>query len=90
MYDEIRSIVLERLCRALKPNGVLFASFKLRDEEWEQDGRFFNGYGEESFQQLAKRHTELLPMSIGVSEDARPERKAEKWLNALLQRRSHQ
>lgn len=23
----------------------MFASFKLRDEEWEQDGRFFNGYG---------------------------------------------
>jgi len=67
---------------------VLFASFKLRDEEWEHAGRFFNGYREESFQQLIKRHTELLLMSIWVSEDARPGRGGEKWLNALLQRRT--
>ena len=85
--DSIDS-VFERLCRALRPSGVLFASFKLRDEEWEQDGRFFNGYREESFQQLIKHQTELLPMSIWVSEDARPRRRGEKWLNALLQRKA--
>ena len=79
--DSIDS-VLEKLCRALRPRGVLFASFKLRDEEWEQDGRFFNGFREKSFQQRIKRHTELIPQSIWVSEDARPERRDEKagWM----------
>ena len=78
--------VLERLYRALRPGGVLFASFKLRDEEWEQDSRFFNGYSQESLQRLIKHHAELLPISMWVSADARPGRKDEKWLNALLQR----
>jgi SAM-dependent methyltransferase len=79
---------LERLCRALKPHGALFASFKLRDEEWEQDGRFFNGYSEESFVRLIKCQPALALNSIWISDDARPERKVEKWLNALLQRTS--
>jgi SAM-dependent methyltransferase len=36
--------VLYKLRRALKPNGVMFVSFKLRDEEWEEGGRFFSGF----------------------------------------------
>ena len=78
--------VIGRLCRALKPNGVMFASFKLRDEEWEQDGRFFNGYNEDSFHKLIGGHPSLRMNSIWISNDARPERKSEMWLNALLQR----
>jgi SAM-dependent methyltransferase len=78
--------VIERLCRALKPNGAMFVSFKFRDEEWEQDGRFFNGYSEVSFRQLIEIHPLLRVESIWISDDTRPERKDEKWLNALLQR----
>jgi hypothetical protein len=63
-----------------------FASFKLRDEEWEQQSRFFNGYREDSFRQLVERHPSLRVKPIWISYDARPERIGEKWLNALLQR----
>lgn len=38
-----------KLAGALKPSGVMSASFNLRDGEWEQDGRFFNGYDVTSF-----------------------------------------
>jgi SAM-dependent methyltransferase len=78
--------VMEKLCRALKPDGVMFASFKLRDEEWEQDGRRFNGYSENSFRHLLLRHSGLVPISIWSSSDARPARSDEKWLNALLRK----
>ena len=61
-------------------------SAKLRDEEWEQDGRFFNGYNEDSFHKLIGGHPSLRMNSIWISNDARPERKSEMWLNALLQR----
>ena len=60
----------------------MFASFKLRDEEWEQDGRFFNSYNGGSCLQLIEIHRSLRVKSIWVSDDARPERKDEKWLNA--------
>jgi SAM-dependent methyltransferase len=78
--------VLQKLWRALKPSGVLFISFKLRDGEWEQDGRFFNGYDEKSFQVLVKQHPLFVPLSIWISNDVRPHRKHEKWLNALIRR----
>jgi len=55
--------VLERFSRSLKPNGVMFASYKLRDGEWEQDGRFFNGYGQDSFQELIKQHPSFALLS---------------------------
>jgi SAM-dependent methyltransferase len=83
--DSIDS-VLHKLCRALKPSGVMFVSFKLRDGEWEEGGRFFNGYDEGSLQRLLEGHPALVCQSMWVSEDARPERKGEMWLNALLQR----
>jgi len=78
--------VLERLCRALKPGGAMFLSFKLRDEEWEKDGRFFNGYNESTFSRLIEGHPTLVPSSIWISDDVRPERRREKWLNAIVQR----
>jgi SAM-dependent methyltransferase len=56
--------VLERLCQALRPSSVIFASFKHRDEEWEQQGRFFNGYSEDSFRQLIEGHPSLRVKSI--------------------------
>jgi SAM-dependent methyltransferase len=78
--------VLDSLCSALKPNGTMYLSFKLRDEQWEQDGCFFNGYSWESFLALIGSHPALLPTAIWVSDDSRTSHRGEKWLNALLQR----
>jgi 2-polyprenyl-3-methyl-5-hydroxy-6-metoxy-1,4-benzoquinol methylase len=78
--------VLQRFTWALKPGGVMFMSFKLRDGEWEQDGRFFNGYNETSFRELIKEHPSFLLCSIWITDDVRPDRKREKWLNALIRR----
>jgi SAM-dependent methyltransferase len=78
--------VLQKLWGALKPSGVLFVSFKLRDGEWEQDGRLFNGYDEKSFRELVKKHPSFTLSSIWASDDVRPNRRQQKWLNALIRR----
>mgnify|MGYP000892173189 FL=1 len=78
--------VLERLTRALKPDGVLYASFKYGDWEGERNGRFFNDYDERSFQLLLRNHPNLQLVSFRVSEDVRPDRAGEKWLNVLVRR----
>lgn len=78
--------VLAKLYRALKPDGMMFASFKYRNEEWVNNGRFFNGYDEKSFTDLLNRHP-VICHSMWISEDVRPERKHEKWLNVLLRHR---
>jgi ubiquinone/menaquinone biosynthesis C-methylase UbiE len=76
--------VLQRFTRALKPGGVMFLSFKLRDAEWEQDGRFFNGYDENSFRELVQEHPSFDLCTIWTTDDQRPDRKHEKWLSALV------
>jgi hypothetical protein len=79
---------MERLSRSLRQDGVMYVSFKNRDREWEQEGRFFNGYTEESFLDLLRKHEALVPISIWTTNDVRPGRVAEKWLNALLRKSS--
>ena len=81
--------VLDSLCGALKPNGAMYVSFKLRDGEWEQDGRFFNGYNEGSFRTLVDSHPALLPTSVWISDDTRAFHEGERWLNALLRQKEH-
>ena len=78
--------VLAKLTRALKPNGIMFASFKLRDGEWEKGGRDFNGYDERSFRLLMAKHPSLAVQSTWVSDDVRPSRSGENWLNVLLRK----
>ena len=78
--------MLERLTKALKPNGVLYVSFKYGDWEGERNGRFFNDYDERSFQLLLRNHPDLQLVSFRVSKDVRPDRAGEKWLNVLVRR----
>jgi SAM-dependent methyltransferase len=77
---------LARLTRAMKPGGVLYASFKYGDSEWEKDGRFFNSYDEASFNGLLAGHHQLELLQRWVSEDVRRGRYKEPWLNVLLRR----
>lgn len=78
--------VFSRLTRALKPNGVLYASFKYGDGEREDNGRFFNDYNEQSFQGVLREHPDLQLVTSWVSGDVRPERAGEKWLIVLARR----
>lgn len=83
---ESLSAVLERLAYATKPTGVLFISVKKRDEEWRHEGRFFNGYNQESFSRLIESQILLRLYSLWISLDTRPGRKGELWLNAIVRR----
>ena len=76
--------VLENLSRALKGNGVLYASFKYGDTERIDGGRFFNDYNEEKLNLLMNRHRNLKIENILITEDTRAERKNEFWMNVLL------
>ena len=79
---EINS-VMTNLAEALKPNGILYASFKLGDQQGERNGRFFNDMTEESLKDLISE----LPFDLKeswITEDVRPGRESEKWLNSIL------
>ena len=76
-----------KLERALKPNGVLYASFKYGDDEEVRKGRFFNDYTESSIESLTKDISSLRVINMWKTEDLRDDRKEEFWLNVLFTKR---
>lgn len=76
--------VLEKLSRALKKNGVLYASFKYGDMERTDGDRFFNDFNEEKLNLLMNRHKSLKIEKYWITEDVRADRKNEFWMNVLL------
>ena len=67
--------VLERLCRALINSGaVMFMSFELRNEEWDEGGRHFNGYDQSSFEAMTTKHPSVHVQNTWISDDVRPAR----------------
>jgi len=78
---------MARLVRALKPGGVMFASFKEGDREREQGGRRFTDLTEAALSSLL---TGLGMEVIGLlsNADGRPGREGERWVSAVGRKRS--
>ena len=77
--------VLYRIERALKPQGILYMSFKHGVFEGERNGRYFLDFTEEKLNQLLENHEGLRQLRSFQTEDARPNRE-EKWLNLFLKK----
>ena len=80
--------VLHRLTRALKPGAVLYASFKYGSAEGCRDGRFFNDCDEAKLKDLLGRHPILSVEKLWRTNDSRPGRWDEVWLNAVARKDS--
>lgn len=80
-------IILDKMCLALKPDGVINMSFKYGDFEGERDGRFFLDMTEERMMSFLKTVPELELVDIWKSEDVRPDRRVI-WLNVLVRKES--
>ena len=78
--------VMQRLCRALKPRGVLYASFNYGSGEREHQGRRFTDLDEPGLAALLQQVPGLEEVETWTTADLRPGREAERWLNTLLRR----
>ncbi len=78
--------VLRRLGRALKPDGVLYASFKYGAGEREHGGRRFTDLDEEGLAALVEGVTAFAVVETWVTGDRREGREGERWLNAIVGR----
>ena len=74
--------IIGKLKKALKAGGILFTSFKYGDFEGERNGRYFYDLTEEKAEQVFK-DVGLKVEKMWITEDVRPERVDEKWLNVL-------
>ncbi|MCH5345008.1 MAG: class I SAM-dependent methyltransferase [Acetatifactor sp.] len=74
--------VLHKLKRALKDEGILYASFKYGDGEAIRQGRYFSNHDEWTLKKLMQdAGFEIL--ELFVTEDVRKGRSGEKWVNVI-------
>ena len=74
--------VLKKMVQALKPNGVIYMSFKYGDSDRDQDGRQFTDLDENQAEALLEQFDNVQHIQQWVTLDQRPDRQ-EKWLNLL-------
>ncbi|MDQ9019571.1 class I SAM-dependent methyltransferase [Acinetobacter sichuanensis] len=74
--------VIGKLIAALKPNGVLYMSFKYGDSNREKDGRDFTDLNKDQAKSLLEQFDHVQQIKQWITGDKRPDRQ-EKWLNLL-------
>lgn len=79
--------VLKKMATALKPNGIIYTSFKYGSFAGERNGRYFTDMTETSFAALMQNIASLETEEQWITSDVRPERGEEKWLNVILRKR---
>ena len=79
-------LVLKKMLIALKPAGIIYASFKYGDFEGERNGRYFTDFTSEAFEEFIKDLREIRIVEEWISQDVRLGRGDEKWLNLILQK----
>lgn len=77
--------ILMKVKRALKPEGILYLSFKYGEFEGYRNGRYFVDMTEEKFAQILGRISGLHMESQEITTDARPDRD-DRWLNIILRK----
>jgi hypothetical protein len=74
--------VVSRLAGALRSRGAFYMSFKLGEGERISHGRFFVDHTAESLERSI-RCTPLVLVDTWLSNNMRPAREGEQWLNAI-------
>lgn len=78
--------VLMKVSNSLKPGGILYASYKYGTQERICNGRFFNDYTEKDLPQLLTAENQLHLLEYWITEDVRPDRSGERWLNLIARK----
>ncbi|MHA5068396.1 class I SAM-dependent methyltransferase [Cetobacterium somerae] len=82
--DEVFETI-KRCHKALKKDGVLYASFKYGENNYEKDGRSFTYFTRDKFLNLIEG-LDFYYRATFETGDVRPGRENEKWLNVILKK----
>lgn len=77
--------VIGKLVSALKPNGVLYMSFKYGNGDREKDGRHFTDLNEHQAEELLSQFKNISLVQRWITIDKRLDR-TEEWLNIILKK----
>lgn len=82
--DEVLETI-KRCHKALRKDGVLYASFKYGENTYEKDGRSFTCFTKDKFLNLIDG-LDFYYRATFETGDVRPGRENEKWLNVILKK----
>lgn len=85
-YDELVS-VFRRMNDALMAKGILYVSFKYGEFEGTRNGRWFTYMNEDRMNRLLCDIPLFNIVEMWTTNDVRPNRKDEKWLNCIMRKR---
>ncbi len=80
------SKILTLIKYALKEGGILYASYKYGEKERKKNGRSFSDYTEETLKALVHEVGGLQILDLWVTNDARPQKANEKWVNVICKK----
>ena len=78
--------ILQKISDALKPGSVLYSSFKYGGFEGIRRGRYFTDLTEDSLAGLMAEVPSLQIVETWITNDVRPGREEERWINILARR----
>ena len=79
--------ILQKMCNAVKVDGIIYTSFKYGDFEGERNGRFFSDFTEKICCEFVKNIQKLCIEKLWITGDVRDGRGDERWLNIILRRK---
>ncbi len=83
--DELKKVI-QKVEQSLKKGGYFYASFKYGEFEGERDGRYFNDFTEETFNDLLAEFPNLKIQEVEVTTDVIPGRENVSWLNLIMKK----
>lgn len=83
--DELKD-VFRKMIRATKDEGYIYMSFKYGEYEGYRNGRYFTDFTMDSLEEFIKDYSNLTIVEEWISNDIRPDRSDEKWLNSILKK----
>jgi len=79
-------VVLQKICRALRQDGVLYCSWKYGIQSRQENGRYFTDLEEKELNHILQDVPALKMIKNWVTTDVRADRPQQKWLNVLLRK----
>lgn len=73
--------------RALKPDGIMYASFKYGDKEEERLERFFSDYHIDELEEIFLKDGLFILEESFETEDLRPDYKNKPWINIIVRKK---
>ena len=85
--NELAQVII-KMANALRTHGIAYASFKYGTDEGMRNGRYFTDFTEETFRAFLEAipHLGLALERTWITQDVRPNRFHERWLNVILRK----